>query len=264
MRNLKKNRVYSVINILGLAIGMAIALLIGLWMYDELTFDHFFDNHQRIAQVMSTGTTNGERRTGKGTLLPLGLQLEQGSAFTAVSLASWSQNQILSFGDVRISSNGMFVQPAFTDIFSLKMLEGDRDALKDPSSILLNASTAKALFGSKDAMGKTVKVANQYDMKVAGVFEDFPENTSLTRTHLLMPWDKFKTLNDHWYTHWEKEWDNHSFQLFALLNPHADIAHLERQLTTRIRTHPECVTESVVVHPMDRWRLYSEFKNGVS
>ncbi|HTJ11719.1 MAG TPA: ABC transporter permease [Dinghuibacter sp.] len=262
-RNLKKNRVYSAINVLGLATGMAIAILIGLWMYDELTFDRYFDNHRTIAQVMSTTPVNGELRTSKATLLPLGLGL-QGKDIQSVSMASWNENHSLQYNDVKVSGDGMFVQPSFAGMFGLKMLEGSREGLRDPSSVLLNASTAKALFGTEDPMGKTVRVSGSYDMTVAGVFEDFPENTSLTRTHLLMPWDRYIILNAHWYHNWEHQWNNHSFQAFIQLKHGADIHGLEQQLTAVVRSHPESARESILVHPMDRWRLYSEFKNGVS
>src|ERR1700744_407302 len=130
-RNLKKNRVSSAINILGLATGMGIALLIGLWMYDELTFDHYFDNHRQIAQAMSVQTVNGELRTSKAMLLPAGLEMEQrwGNDFKRVALTSWNQDQILAYRDTKLSSAGLFAQPAFAGIFGLKMLEGSRDGL---------------------------------------------------------------------------------------------------------------------------------------
>ena len=152
-RNMLKSKAYSAINILGLAIGMAVALLIGLWIWDEISFDNYHQNHAQLAQVMTTQTFNGETGTGQAVAMPLGneLRLKYGSDFKNVSMASWNFGHILAVGDKKINAQGTWAEPAFPEMLSLKMLKGSRNGLKDPSSILLSASTAKALFGRKKA-----------------------------------------------------------------------------------------------------------------
>ena len=180
-RNLLKSKVYSFINILGLSIGMAVALLIALWIWDEVTFDHYHKNHKTLVQVMTTQTFNGETGTGQAVAMPLGNELRTkfGSNFKDISMASWNFGHTLAIGDKKISADGMWVEPVFPAMVSLKMLKGDQSGLNDPSSILLSASVAKALFNDADPLNRLVKLDNKESYKVAGVYEDLPRNTTL-------------------------------------------------------------------------------------
>ena len=185
-RNLLKNRVYSAINILGLAFGMAVAILIALWIQDELTYNHYHANHSSLAQVMLTQTFNGQTSTQQAISIPLGgyLQSKYTQDFKHVSLTSWNDSYILSIGEKKIMGGGMWVQSSFPGMLSLRMIEGDINGLKDPSSMLINQSTATALFGDADPMNKTIRINNRYDLKVAGVYEDMPKNSTLYDTHI--------------------------------------------------------------------------------
>src|SRR4051794_22283965 len=100
-RNLLKSKAYSAINVLGLSIGMAVALLIALWIWDELTYDQYHKNHSQIAQVKTTQTFNGEVGTGQAVAMPLGneLRTKYGSSFKYISMASWNFGHILAVGD---------------------------------------------------------------------------------------------------------------------------------------------------------------------
>lgn len=262
-RNLLKGRMYSVINILGLATGMAIALLIGLWIWDELSFNRYHRNHERLARVMTTQTFNGETGTGNAVSIPLGYELRNKytADFKYVSMASWNFDHILAVGDKKITEEGMWVQPEFPRMLSLKMVKGSQDGLKDPSSALLAQSVAKALFGDTDPIGKTVKFDNRYDFRVAGVYEDLPRNTSLNETKLLISWEKYVT-NEEWLKNSQTQWDNHSFQLFVQLNDNVDIDKATAKIKGIARQHVKEGDEYALLHPMDKWRLYSKFTNG--
>jgi len=224
-RNMLKSKVYSLINIIGLAIGMTVALLIALWIRDELTFDHYHKNHTKLAQVMTTQTFNGETGTGQAVAMPLGNELRTKYAgdFKHVSMASWNFGHILATGDKKISKNGMWVEPVFPAMFSLKMIKGTQKGLTDPSAVLLCASVAKALFGREDPMNKLVKLDNKESYKVTGVYEDLPRNTSLYDTKILLSWNKYVTTQD-WLKRSMTQWGNHSFQAFVQVNDNADIA----------------------------------------
>src|ERR1043165_1583180 len=150
-RNLVKNKMYSFINIVGLSIGMAVAILIGLWMYDELSFDRNFKNYDRIAQVIQNVTNNGEVQTWNSVPYPLAEELRQnyGSDFKHIAMAvNWSDH-LVTYNDKKLKQEGGYFEREMPDIFSLQMIKGSSD-LKEPASILLSARSAKAFFGNDD------------------------------------------------------------------------------------------------------------------
>lgn len=263
LRNLLKNKVYSTINLLGLATGMGVTLLIGLWIWDELTFNRNFQQYDRIAKVMTTQTFNGNTGTNHAVSIPLGLELRNKytSDFKYVTLTSWNFGNILSFGDKKLANRGMWVQPEFPLILSCHMLKGDVHALKDPSSILLSRTMAESLFGNTDPMGKTVRLNNRLDFTVAGVFEDFPFNSSFEDTRYFLSWDRYVGSED-WLKESQTQWSNHSFQLYVQLNEGIDVETASRKISTIPKKHVDEGDEFAVLQPMKNWHLYSEFKDG--
>jgi predicted permease len=264
-RNLLKSKIYSSINVLGLACGMAVAMLIGFWMYDELTYNHYHANHEKIAQVMITQTFNDKKGTGEAMAIPLGMELRNkyGSDFKYVTLTSWNFGFIIGAGEKKLSKSGMWVQPEFPTMMGLEKLSGNMKGLTDQSSILIDHSLAVALFGGDDVVGKTVRLNNQYDFKVAGVYKDIPKNSSFNDTHFLMPWDKYVT-TEKWVQRSASQWDNHSFQVFLQMNDNVDMAKTSAkiELITQRYVKKEEGDEHLLLHPMDKWRLYSDFENG--
>src|SRR6478736_5734064 len=125
LRNLKKNKVYSFINITGLATGMAVAILIGLWMYDELSYDTYFKNYDRIAQVWQHNTYNGQKSSQTANPYPMAEEIRSkyGSDFKYVLQASWNFSHILTYGDKKLSKAGMYFEPQAPEMLSLKMLK---------------------------------------------------------------------------------------------------------------------------------------------
>jgi len=264
-RNLLKSKVYSSINILGLAFGMAVAMLIGFWMYDELTYDHYHANHEKIAQVMITQTFNNQTGTGQAMAIPLGWELRNKytSDFKYVTLTSWNFGFVVGAGEKKLSKSGMWVQPEFPVMMGLEKLNGSLKGLTDPSSVLIDHSLAVALFGGDDVIGKTVRMNNKFDFKVAGVYKDIPRNSSFNDTHFLLSWDKYVT-TEGWVKRGETQWDNHSFQIFVQMNDNVDMAKVSKkiELITQVHVKKEEGNEHLLLHPMDKWRLYSDFENG--
>lgn len=266
-RNLWKNKGYSSITILGLAAGMAVAMLIGLWIWDELTYDHYHKNHDRIAQVMTTSTGNGgELNTSSGVASPLGneLRTKYGTDFKNIAMASSNQSRVLSIDDKKISAQGMWVEANFPSMLTLKMLKGNINGLKDPSSVLLSASVAKSLFGDADPLNKIVRIDNQDNYKVAGVYEDLPHNTTLNEAKIFLSWDKYVSM-----VNWVKEsmhhWNDHSFQCYVQLNDNVDVNKETDKIKLASMAHLNAISdgkEELVLQPMNNWRLHSEFKNG--
>jgi putative ABC transport system permease protein len=269
LRNLLKQRGYSFIYIAGLAVGIGLVLLDGLWIHDELSFNNYHKNHARIAQVMHHVTFNSERMTlpYNPWLLGDALRKEYGSDFERVVMATFPGDHVLSYDKKIISQPGSYMEAEAPAMLSLGMQAGGLNGLTDPHSILLSESTAKALFGKEDAMGKTLMLDNSASVKVTGVYKDIPFNSDFRDQGFIAPWQLFLSI-----TGADKDpqpWNNNNYLTYVQL---ADRANME-QVSARIKDlkrnkMPAAMAaeekSTVFLHPMDRWHLYSEFKNGVN
>ena len=266
-RNLIKSKGYSLINILGLATGMAVAMLISFWIWDEVTYDKYHTNHDQLAQVMTTFIDNdGKMDTGPAVCMPIAeeLRAKYGSDFKNISMASWNFGHVLTVGDKKITSSGMWVEANFPSMFSIRMKKGSINALSDPSSILINASLAKTLFGNEDAVNKMIRLDNKDNYKVAGVFEDLPHNTSLYETKLLLPWKKYIT-TENWLKRAATQWNNHSWQAYVQMADNVNMDKETEKIKNVVMAHKVAATdgeEKALLFPMNKWRLYSDFKEG--
>src|SRR3954454_14689569 len=266
-RNLLKSKFYSSINILGLAAGMAVAMLIAFWIWDEVTYDRYHRNHDQLAQVMTTFFDDkGKMETGQAVCMPIGNELSTkfGSDFKNISMASWNFGHVLAVGEKKITANGMWVESNFPSMFTVRMLKGNINALSDPSTILINASLAKTLFGDADPINKMIKLDNKDNYKVAGVFEDLPHNTTLYDTKLFLPWKKYIT-TEQWLKDAATQWNNHSWQAFVQVADNIGMDKETEKIKNVVMVHKNAVTEGreeAVLFPMDKWRLYSDFKDG--
>jgi putative ABC transport system permease protein len=266
-RSLVKGKFHSLINIAGLSTGMAVAILIGLWIYDELHFNKNFQNYDRVAQVMQTETHNGMVNTGQGNVLPLAAALRNsyGNDFKYVVLSSWSMNSLVTSGDKKIKTQGNYMEPDAPAMLSLNMLKGTRGSFKGPSSALISRSLAKALFGMQDPIGKVIKMDGEISEKVTGVYEDFPQSSSFNVVSFIAPFFDLTS----WVKGNESNWYNESFQVFAQIRDNADMAAVSAKIKNVKRDKVDARTASLekpemLLHPMSKWHLYSEFKNGVN
>lgn len=265
LRNLSKSKVYSFINIVGLAVGISVSLLIGLWVWDELSYNRYHKNYDRIVQAWISQTFN--KQTGSGTAVSIPAVTEMATKYSAdfkyTSLASWNYGHLLANGDRKINKSGMFAQPSFPEMLSLKMIRGDYDGLKDPGSIMISESLAKSLFGNDDPLNKTLKLDIKKNVKVTGVYEDIPFNSNFNELFLILPWSDYLQAEG-WVKEAQTQWGNHSFQFFAQVADHAEIAQVSRKIRDVELPHAFSKTDKpqYFLHPMSRWHLYSDFKDG--
>lgn len=268
-RNLIRNKAHSAINITGLSVGMAVAILIGLWIHDELSFNKNFRNYNRIAQVMQHQTFNGDVGTQYSLPYLMGSELKKDYAgdFKYIVMSSWNNQHILKFGDKMITQNGSFMEPSITEMLSLKMIEGERSALKDYNSILLSSSAAKAIFGTADPMNQLLKIDNKFDVKVEGVYEDLPYNSSYRYLSFIAPWQLYID-NNNWTEKATNPWRNNSFQALVQIADNADMQKVSEKIKdSKLKnvTPADAAFKPVVfLLPMSKWHLYSEFKNGIN
>ncbi|MBV8254023.1 MAG: ABC transporter permease [Chitinophaga sp.] len=266
-RNLRKNKTFSLINIAGLSLGMAVTMLIGLWLQDELTFSKNHDNYDRIVAVMQHQTFNGVKGTQLAVPYLLGDEIRDkyGSDFKYISMADWPISHILSHNNNGISKVGNFFEPVFPEMLSLKMLKGTRNGLKDPNSILLSASTAKAMFGDTDPMDQLIKLDGSVDVKVTGVYEDLPYNSSFREIAFMAPWE-LKLNRETWIREMENPWRSNFTQCYAQLADHADLEKVSTKIKDvklhKVRAQDAAFKPEIFLHPMSKWHLYSDWENG--
>ena len=265
-RNLKKSKVYSFINIGGLAIGMSVAMAIGLWVWDELSFDKYHKNYHRIAQVWQFVKFDAEKSSYNSMPIPLAAELRTKYAeFEAVSVSTYNRDVILTTGDKKLSRTGMFAEPDFPKMITPEMLAGTYDGLKDIHSIMISQSLAKAIFGNENPLSKIIRLNNKEDVKVAAVYKDFPGNSSFNNVFFLASWELLTTM-DGYAKFASDQWDENSFQLFAQLKPGADIKKVSAKIKD-IRMNmedPPKYKPEFFLHPMSKWHLQGDFKNGVN
>jgi putative ABC transport system permease protein len=267
-RNLIKNKASSFINIGGLAVGMAVAMLIGLWIWDELSFNKYHQNYNNIAMVMQNETFNGSINTGGVISLPFDAEMRKsyGSDFKHIVMSAWDEKHVLVTDDKKISFIGNFLGAEAPEMFSLKMLGGTRSGLKNPSSILIAQSTSKALFGDVDAIGKTIKLDNKDPFTVSGVYEDLPDNTTFHDLAFIAPFDYYINVpgNKRSLT----DWGDNSLLMYVQIADNADMARVSDKIKNikldRIEKEDRKFNPITFLQPMSKWHLYSEFKNGVN
>lgn len=268
-RNLIKNKAHSTINITGLAAGMAVAILIGLWIYDELNFNKNFDNYNRIAQVMQHQTFNGDVSTQPALPYLMGDELKRsyGNDFKYISMSSWTGDHILAFGENKITKSGNYMEPQIMDMLSLKMTEGTKAALNDYYSVILSSSTAKALFGKADPLNKIIKIDNKFNVKVTGVYEDVAYNSDFRNLTFIASWQLYIDNND-WVEKATNPWRNNSFQAIVQVADGADINKVSAKIKDvklkRISGEDAGLKPNIFLQPMSKWHLYAEFKNGIN
>jgi ABC-type antimicrobial peptide transport system permease subunit len=248
------------INTGGLALGISIAILIGLWVNDELTFNNYHQNHGRIAQVYKW---SGQ----KWLPYPLSVELKEKyhQSFNHIVTANVANDYILSSKDNRFSVHGQFVEAGLPEMLTLEMTEGNWSALRDPHSVLLSESIAVSLFGKEKALDKLVRISNQMDVKVTGVYRDLPHNSEFGEIKFFAPWDLL-VLENPGIT--KAGWDDHFVFVYAELAPNVTfdqvaplIADAEMNVIRNLDYMKEEAAENTQIwlHPMDKWHLHSAF-----
>jgi ABC-type antimicrobial peptide transport system permease subunit len=269
-RNLVKNKVYSFINIFGLATGMAVVMLIGLWIHDEVSANRHHKNYATLYQVMMHQTFDGLRGTQSALPFPMGEELKaKFPDFKGVAMCDWGGPHSLIYKEKKISKNGHFIGEEAIPMFTFTILEGDKNPLHDPYSIVLTDETAKILFGTEDPIGKTLKMDNATNLKVTAVVKKQPKNSTITFDYLI-PWQLEETLYSYIKQYHKTNWGNNSWQVFVQLNDNAQPAVVNAKIKNVVLSHftdentLKSIIPEVFIHPMAKWRLYSDFEYGVN
>lgn len=259
-RNLHRSKVFSIINITGLAVGMAGAILILLWIFNELSFDQFHPNKDRLYHVLNNSRVNGKIVTWGSTPMVMANVLKTYSEVEAITRANWVGAFTLKTGEKKLQSGGFLVDPDFLTMFHFPLLQGDRHtALNEPHSIVITEKLSKKLFGHTQALGQVIRIDSNSLFTVTGIMKNLPTNTQF-RFEYLVPWSYMKEVG------WEH--DNWAVAAdvgtYVLLKPGVSEEMANAHFRDIIKTHDKTLTNEVFLHPVRKWHLYSGFNNGVN
>lgn len=266
-RNLLKNKTAAFINIGGLSAGLTVAMLIGLWMYNELTYNHYHQNYRNIALVMESRSTSGGVEVSWNTPYPTGPELRSlyGNDFKHIIMSSLATGEILGNGDKHLNKTGYYMEPGAIDMLNLRLIKGSRSGLNEPASIMLSKSVAAAFFGNSDPIGQLMKINNEVNVKITGVYEDIPANSDFSDMGYLAPWQLY-VANRNWIQ--KDNWDQDGFQTYVQIGDHANMARVSSKIKDlklrRVKGEEAKQHPQMLLFPMDRWHLFSNFNNGIS
>jgi ABC-type antimicrobial peptide transport system permease subunit len=262
LRNLWKNKGFSLINIGGLAIGLASCMVLLLYVAYEWSYDKQFTDNDKTYVVYQNSVANG--KTFSWAWTPNAMAKEVEAKIPGVKYASHStypNAKLISYGEKKISSRAVFADPSFVKIFDYKFIKGSANqVLKDVNSIILTKSFAEKLFGNEDPINKTVKLENEDVLKVVAVIEDVPANTSIY-LECIMPWQLFVKREN-----WAKDdnWGNNMCLTVVQLKDNNFFAAANAQMHDIYKRNQKGNTAEALLHPLTKWHLYSEFENGKS
>ncbi len=260
VRSLKKNKQFTILNVIGLSAGITCTLLIYLWVIDEMSYDQFFENKDRIYQVMEHRKGNGgQNLTDESSGLvseTIALQNPEIEYAAPVAPADWFQKSTLTVGDRNIKANVQYVGKDYFNIFSYKMLSGDKGkVLLAKNSIVISDELAKKLFNTTDAVGRSVRFQHDKDFAITGVFK-LPVHSSQQFDFVL----SFDYLAD--VQGWVKSWWGGGPHNFILVKPGTDIAALDRKIENVIKTNAKDTARSLFVSPYPDSYLQNTFNHG--
>lgn len=261
-RILLKNKLYSFINIAGLAMGMTIAILISLWIRDELSYNKNHQHYDRIVQVLRKDTFEGETYVNSSLVSRLGVYLEETypTLFQDVATTFFrNQPQFLKVGRRSIERMGYFFSYDAATVLGLEMVSGQNFDKSVPASILLSESLAQALFPNANPVGESVTFNNEADLIVSGVYRDLPRNSSFYEMNFVVPIELIYTKDN------PRTWSNYNTRIFARLNEGTRIEEANELIKTVLSDNlPNNDRETdIFLHPMKDWHLNSNFEDGI-
>jgi putative ABC transport system permease protein len=260
-RNLWRNKVFSFINIFGLALGMAFSLLIYLWIYDETQMDKF---HARDAQLYRVWETqyydDGKIFSVDATpgLLADALKKEIPEVAKA-AMMTWETEELFRVGDKANKEKGRYAGEDFVEMFSYQVLKGNPKTMLDaPNKLVITEKLAKSYFGNENPIGKTIWMNNEHNFQVAGVLANVPKNASL-KFDFLLPYKFFLDKNE-----WAKDWRNNGPRTVLMLHPQADIKKVNAKIKNFLATKKDTSDNKIelFLQKYSETYLYGKFTEG--
>lgn len=255
-----KGKFYTIVNILGLAIGLMCTIIILLWADFQMSYDKFHPEYQKIYQVYEIQYySNGYNLYTYSTPGPLAPFLRNKFPDISSSTRFTQGSALMGMGDKAFRENGLaFTDSTFFKIFKADFVEGNpNECLRDKNSIVLTKTTAKKIFGTTDAMGKSVRLNGKVELMVTAVIKDYPKNSNVQFT-CLVPFEKVLDFGVRNIDHW----GNNSYSTYVKLNNTSNIEALEKNIQTEVVKMGTSISTTFHLYPLQKVRLYDIDPNG--
>ncbi|MEJ1240546.1 ABC transporter permease [Chryseolinea sp. T2] len=273
LRNLLRHKMYSLINIGGLAVGMSVAIMIGLWVYDEVSYNHSYKNYDHIAMFYRTNVdpVDHTKASWFGTAQPVAKILTEkyGHLFKNVAIMWWETDYALRVGDRNYSKTGQYIDKSAIDLFSMNMARGNVNSLDDPNAIIMSKSAAESIFGNEDPIGQTVRINASRDAIITGVYDNMAANSYFSHIQFFGNFEGLKNNTPVMKAN-ETNWGNNASRIIVQTADNVSIEQANAVLADLyLKDTPEGVAKysrehqtQVWLNPIKNWYLYSEFKDG--
>lgn len=260
IRNLLKNKGYSFINILGLAVGLASSILILLWVVDEFNYDQFHPKKEQLYRVLRNfKESEGKVWTSSSQGGLMGNYLRKSiPEIKYVSMTSWESPMALSVGNKAMKKSVLSVEPDFVNMFGFEAVKGSlKSAFRDTKSIVLTETAARSYFGDKDPINQVVRFNGQHDLKVTAVLKDYPKNSRFA-FEALVPFRFYDAIGWNYYG-----WSANNYQIYVELRPDANVAAANAKIGAVYARQSKDYNGDAFLFPLLKSRLYGRFENGV-
>ncbi|MBN1221960.1 MAG: ABC transporter permease [Candidatus Aminicenantes bacterium] len=255
LRNIRRHKGYSFINIAGLALGMACCIMIVLWAQDEWSFDRFHEHADSIYRIVSKETDKEDPMYFAVNPIPLGPVLKEEYPEIIASTRFSNTDSRFLRGKDSYQERGCLADPDFLKMFSFPLIEGDpHKALSDPSSIIVTRTIARKYFGRENAMGKVLTTSEGTDFIITGILQDIPHNSHLRFNHII-PFQTLQRLGLKM-----DNWEDVSWLTYIMLRQDASVQAVNQKVNTCIKKHQPHDTDVNYLQPLRSIHLRSHFK----
>ncbi|MCY4778073.1 ABC transporter permease [Sphingobacterium sp. UT-1RO-CII-1] len=257
-RNLWKNSSFTLINIIGLAIGMGAVLIIALWVKSQWQYDRFYSNSQDIYKVWNHYKDEQAVTVHDITAGAVAKSLaDEYPEVLHTARLYWSSSDLLSYNGKHIKSTGNSTDKSFLEIFDFPLLKGERSTvLAEENNIVLTESLAKSLFGKTDPIGKIVTLNNKDPYLVSGVVKDLPGNTTFDFNFLI----RISQADEQLYS----DWNTNTFYTYVKLQENTNTEQFNKKLSSFLKKYvPGKDHSKLFLYPMSKMHLYGNFENGI-
>jgi len=262
-RNLRKQKMHTLINTVGLALGLACSFFVFLWVQDELKHNRFLDQGEQIHVAWRNIITSEGTNTWPSTPALLAETLK--STYPEIIETAntfWETEFVLNLDELSLREQGTYASEHFFKVFAFPFIQGTPgSALQDESSAVITDRVARKLFGedwqqTKDVIGEVITIDHRKDFIIRGVVEDIPQQSTIQFDVLLSIEDFFATRS------WIEHWGNNAFLTYAKLEEGAQLAAVNKKVDDIIMQHWDIEEISLFFQPFEEAYLYSDFKDG--